>query len=147
MADEFLNFQQHATDQTFSDPHTEWQHTTVLGKLTLLLHRLGDNPFTHAIIAAFKQGDESGFSRSLKIGSNISAIIGAVAVAYAIGRILQIFLGKEIVIHQEIVVEEEVKLSDLLNKSQSDKNSIEGESSKSKNKSRRGKTQSTVKQD
>jgi hypothetical protein len=143
MTDEFLNVQQRAADQTFYNPHTEWQQNTVLGKLTLLLHRLGDNPFTHAIISAFKQGDESGFTRSLKIGSTISVIIVAVAVAYAVGRILQIFLGKEIVIHQEIIVEEEVKLSDLLKKSQNDKNCTDGTA----NKPRRGKTQSNVKQD
>ena len=147
MADELLNFQQRAADQTFSNPHTEWQHNTFLGRLTLLLRRLGDNPFTHAIIAAFKQGDESGFSRWLKIGSNISVIIVSVAVAYAVGRILQIFLGKEIVIHQEIVVEEEVKLSDLLKKAENDKSISEAGSSKSTNKARRGKTQSNEKQD
>jgi hypothetical protein len=41
-------------------------------------------------------------------------VILGVIVAYAIGRIFQIFIGQEIVINQEVIIEEQVALSDLL---------------------------------
>lgn len=143
--EEFLSSHQRSSDQTFLDPHTEWQHNTVLGRLTLLLHRLGDNPITHAVVDAFKSGDDSGFNRVLKIGATISAIIIGVAAAYAVSRILQLFIGQEIVINQEVVIEEEVKLSDILKQLENDGNSEAGQITEPLKKRTRGKTESTKK--
>ena len=51
-------------------------------------------------------------ARILTIFANLGGVIVGICVAYALGRILQIFIGQEIVMNQEIIIEEEITLSD-----------------------------------
>jgi hypothetical protein len=102
-------------EQDIYSAHAEWQNSTILGRLTLLLINLGDNSLTRFIVRSFQdqQGGDSPQARILSIFANLGGLIMAIFVAYAIGHIVQIVIGKEIVINQEIIIEEEVKLSDL----------------------------------
>ena len=117
MADhpDFINYGAEFEDTTHYSEHAEWQHTSFLGRLTLLLLRLGNNPFTQAVIKALseKDGEESGYTRMIAIVVNLGGLIVGILALYAFGRIFQIFIGKEIIMHQEIIIEEEVRLSDL----------------------------------
>mmetsp|Transcript_16587 Transcript_16587/g.31423 ORF Transcript_16587/g.31423 Transcript_16587/m.31423 type:complete len:143 (-) Transcript_16587:266-694(-) len=93
----------------------DWQKNTILGRLTMLLIRIGDNALTRFLIRSFQdqQGGDSPQARVLSIFAHVLVLVMAIFVAYAIGHIVQIVIGKEIVINQEIIIEEEVKLSDL----------------------------------
>jgi hypothetical protein len=117
MADhpDFLDVNTFQEQQDVYSAHAEWQNNTYLGRLTLLLIRLGDNSLTRYIIRSFQdqQGGDSPQARILSIFTNLGALIMALFVVYALGHIIQILIGKEIVINQEIIIEEEVKLSDL----------------------------------
>mmetsp|Transcript_154 Transcript_154/g.199 ORF Transcript_154/g.199 Transcript_154/m.199 type:complete len:147 (-) Transcript_154:211-651(-) len=117
MADhpDFLDYAAHFEETTAQGSHTEWQQTSVLGRITLLLLKLGDNSFIHAIVNSLsdQEGGDSQSARFVSIFANFAIVIMGVLAAYVIGRILQMFIGREIVINQEIIIEEEVKLSDL----------------------------------
>jgi len=94
--------------------HREWQESTYMGRLTLLVIKLGDNSFTNQIINSLRdqEGGDSPEARILTIFANLGGVIVGICVAYALGRILQIFIGQEIVMNQEIIIEEEITLSD-----------------------------------
>lgn len=117
MADqpEFLHYGKKFADISEYTTHREWQESTYLGRLTLLLIKVGDNSFTNAIIDALsnQEGGDSSQARLLSLFANLGTLIIGICIAYALGRILQIFIGKEIVINQEVIIEEEIKLSDL----------------------------------
>lgn len=118
MADQpdFLNYGaefENSSSESWSS-HTEWQHTSYLGRLTLFILRLGDNSFTNAIIDALsdQDGGDSPQARMLTLVANLGGLIIGICVAYSFGRIVQIFIGKEIIMNQEIVIEEEITLSE-----------------------------------
>jgi acetyltransferase-like isoleucine patch superfamily enzyme len=117
MADhpDFLDYADKLQEQTAYGSHSEWQQKSILGKFTLLLIKLGDTSFFRSISGALsdQDGGDSSEARLLSVFANLGSVILGVCVAYAIGRILQIFIGKEIVINQEVIIEEHVKLSDL----------------------------------
>ena len=117
MADhpDFLDYADKLQEQTAYGSHSEWQQKSILGKFTLLLIKLGDTSFFRSISGALSNqaGGDSSEARLLSVFANLGSVILGVCVAYAIGRILQIFIGKEIVINQEVIIEEHVKLSDL----------------------------------
>lgn len=117
MADhpDFLDYADKFEEQTAYGSHSEWQQKSILGKFTLLLIKLGNTSFFRSISGALSNqaGGDSSEARLLSVFANLGSVILGVCVAYAIGRILQIFIGKEIVINQEVIIEEHVKLSDL----------------------------------
>ncbi len=112
---DFLDYVDKIEQASTWDEHTKWQHTTILGRLTLALMKLGNNSFIHAIIDALQDDSKDSVQRYLPVFANLAVLVVGVIAAFAIGRILQIFLGKEIVINQEIIIEEQVQLSDLMN--------------------------------
>jgi|AntRauTorckE5430_2_1112549.scaffolds.fasta_scaffold01640_6 hypothetical protein len=118
MADssDFLDYSNKHEGQTVYSSHREWQESTIAGKFTLFLIKLGDNSFSRAIGNALsnQDGGDSSEARLLSLCANFGTVILGVIVAYAIGRIFQIFIGQEIVINQEVIIEEQVALSDLL---------------------------------
>mmetsp|Transcript_15495 Transcript_15495/g.18887 ORF Transcript_15495/g.18887 Transcript_15495/m.18887 type:complete len:156 (-) Transcript_15495:899-1366(-) len=118
MADhpEFFNYAEKAHDQRMWNSHDDWQETTIGGKIVKFLRTMGDNIVTKAIIDAFndQNGGSSPYARTLSIFANISVLMVGLLFVYAVSRIIQVIIGKEIVVHQEIVIEERVKLSDLL---------------------------------
>jgi len=120
MADhtDFIDYANKFEDMSTFSSHRSWQESTIAGKLTLIALKLGDNSLIRAIADALSNqtgpdGEDSPEARLLSIFANLGAVIGFICAAFAIGRIVQIFVGSEIVIHQEVIIEEEVKLSDL----------------------------------
>lgn len=113
---EFLDYLQKAEEKTMHGSHTEWQQTTILGRLTLFLLKLGNNSFIHAIADALKdqEGGDSKEARMIQLVANLGSLLIGIFALYAIGRIIQVFIGKEIVINQEVIIEEEIKMSDLV---------------------------------
>ena len=113
---EFLDYLQKAEEKTMAGSHTEWQQTTILGRLTLFLLKLGNNSFIHAIADALKdqEGGDSKEARMIQLVANLGSLLIGIFALYAVGRIIQVFIGKEIVINQEVIIEEEIKLSDLV---------------------------------
>jgi hypothetical protein len=112
---EFMDYVGNSGDgSTAWSEHSKWQHTTMWGKITLALMKFGNNSFISAIVDALREDNTDNAQKYVPIFANIMVVIVGVVTAYAIGKIIQIFVGKEIVINQEIIIEEEVKLSDLI---------------------------------
>lgn len=117
---DFLDFVENANNDAGTTnawaEHKIWRETTWAGKLTTLVLMIGDNPVTRAIVNGFSNQDDgnSTNARILTIVASMSVVIVGVLVLKALGRIFQVFLGKEIVMNQEIHIIEEVRLSDLL---------------------------------
>ncbi len=112
---EFMDYVGNSGDGTTAwSEHTKWQHTTIWGKITLALMKFGNNSFIAAIVDALREDNTDNAQKYVPLFANIMVVIVAVVTAYALGKIIQIFVGKEIVINQEVIIEEEVKLSDLI---------------------------------
>ena len=57
---------------------------------------------------------DSGSGRALKLFAFVTTGVMVSCVVCGLGRIIQVMIGKEIIIKKEIIVIEEVKLSDVL---------------------------------
>mmetsp|Transcript_20920 Transcript_20920/g.31784 ORF Transcript_20920/g.31784 Transcript_20920/m.31784 type:complete len:141 (+) Transcript_20920:2-424(+) len=124
--------------------HSKWQHTTMWGKITLALMKFGNNSFISAIVDALREDNTNNAQKYVPVFASMMVVIVAVVTAYAIGKIIQIFVGKEIVINQEIIIEEEVKLSDLI-AAKKDKDAISNANESKKEKKRRNARSKTSK--
>lgn len=98
--------------------HAEWLENSWGGYVVRTLQRVGDNKFIHALADAVKDqdGGTSASSILLKTFARISVVVVVIITFYAIGKLSQMIVGKEIVIDQEVVVIEEVRRSDLKKK-------------------------------
>uniref|UniRef100_A0A7S4HKH0 Uncharacterized protein n=1 Tax=Odontella aurita TaxID=265563 RepID=A0A7S4HKH0_9STRA len=101
--------------------HQEWLENSWGGYVVRTLQRVGDNRFIHALADAFKDqdGGNSVSSILLKSFARISIVVVVIISIYAVGKLLQMITGKEILVEQDVVVIEEVRQSDLKKKKKS----------------------------
>jgi len=99
-------------------PHTiEYDKKSWVGKMTsTILTLTQDSIILNSIAEGLSDQDngDSGSGRALKLFAFVAAGLMVLCVVYGLGRIIQVVVGKEIVMKKEIIVIEEVKLSDVL---------------------------------
>ena len=121
MADEhpeFFDYVERMEQEKLFRAHQEWQQNSFIGKLMgSLLSWAENNEFFGAIAKSFSDTDTdaSPYARTAGICVTIGIVIVGVVFLYAIGRIIQVLIGKEIVVEQKVYVETQIKLSDLMN--------------------------------
>lgn len=124
MADhpEFFNYAEKIQENKMFRDHEEWVHTTFFGKLThKVLNWAKQSDFFGAVADALSdQSSESTYGRTLSICLTMSIVVVGVVVLYALGSIVQTFIGEEIVVEQKVLIETQVKLSDLMKELESD---------------------------
>ena len=92
-----------------------WREETIAGRLVSYVQAISDNDFVMTIIKSVRdnpKGDSIGI-RVTKIFIKVLMVLMILCFILAIGRIVQTFIGKEIVIEKEVVIEHEVKRSEL----------------------------------
>mmetsp|Transcript_46363 Transcript_46363/g.69034 ORF Transcript_46363/g.69034 Transcript_46363/m.69034 type:complete len:176 (-) Transcript_46363:175-702(-) len=92
--------------------HELWRNSTWAGWTVRQIQTVGEHfrPFFLAVGASMKE--DKGFSkRLLSHFLRISIVLAAIVTIYILAHILQMFIGKEIVINQEIVIVEEIPRS------------------------------------
>lgn len=118
MADhpEFFNYAEKIKEDKMFREHEEWIHTTFWGRLTQkVLNWAKQSDFFGAIADSLSnQHDISPYGRTLSICLTMSIVVVGILAIYALGSIVQMIIGKEIVVEQNIVIETQVKLSDLI---------------------------------
>lgn len=113
---EFLDYIERIKDEKMWSEHEHWAHTTFFGKLTRsVMNYAKQSYFFGAVADAFaQQDDQSPYKRTLSLSLSVGMIVVAVIALFAIGRIVQMFIGEELVMEQQIIIETHVKLSDLM---------------------------------
>lgn len=105
--------------------HEEWLETSWGGYVVKTLRRVGDNKFIHALAEAFtdQEHGESTNAVLLRTFARMAIVIMAIFSFYVIGKLLEMLIGKEIVIEQDVIIIEEVRQSDLKKKGAGGSNS------------------------
>ena len=142
MADhpEFFNYAESLKNEQMWNDHQEWQHNTLVGKLTQsVLTWAKQSDFFGAIADALADqgGGSSPYARTLSICITISIVVVGIAGMYAIASIIQRVIGKEIIVEQKVIIETQVRLSDLMAEEEKDargKEINEKDASKRRNK-------------
>ncbi len=114
---EFLDYIDRLNDEKMYREHEAWLHTTFLGRLTnSVLSWAKQSDFMYAIAQSFSNEDigSNPYGRTIGIAINVGIIVVGVIALYSIGRIIQVFIGKEIIVEQKVIIETQVKLSDLM---------------------------------
>ena len=114
---EFFDYAERIQEQKLFGDHEKWQHSTLMGKLTIgVMNWARRSDFINSIINAFtdQEGGSSPNARVLSIGLTMSSVVIGVIATFAIGRIVQMIIGREIVVEQNVVIETQIKLSDLM---------------------------------
>mmetsp|Transcript_23358 Transcript_23358/g.27599 ORF Transcript_23358/g.27599 Transcript_23358/m.27599 type:complete len:129 (-) Transcript_23358:195-581(-) len=102
---------------TASPPLLTNSHQSWANKLTsTILSYTHDSLLLNSIAEGLSDQDngESGSGRALRMLSFVLVGVMTLLVVYGFGRILQMLVGKEIVMKREIVIVEEIRLKDLL---------------------------------
>ena len=114
---EFFDYVERMEQEKLFQEHLEWQQNSFFGKLIASVTSFAENnKFFGAIAQSFAEpaNDTSPYARTLGICITMSIVIVGIIALFAIGRIIQVFIGKEIVVEQKVFVETEIKLSDLM---------------------------------
>lgn len=114
---EFFDYVERMEQEKLFQEHQEWQQNSFFGKLIASgLSFAQNNEFFGAIAKSFSDpaNDVSPYARTAGICMTMSIVIVGVVALYAMGRIVQVFIGKEIVVEQKVFVETQIKLSDLM---------------------------------
>lgn len=130
---------QQQADEAMYAAHELWKETTWQGKAVGLLQAFGRHfqPFFLAVSEAIK---EEKAARILGHFVRLVVVIMGVVALYVIAHLIQMVIGKEIVIEQEIVIIEEVRQSDLDNENEKrDESVILDNKKRSKSRSSRDK--------
>ena len=95
--------------------HEEWLQTSWGGWAVRTLRSLADNSFFHAIADSLRNEDDGKDATAILItnGARLAVILAMILMALAIGKLLQMIIGEDIVVEQEVIVEEEVHRSEL----------------------------------
>ena len=144
---EFFDYAERIKEERLWNEHQMWRHTTFFGRLTqTVLDWAHNNEFFSAIADAFtdQQGGSSPYARTLSISMIMTIVIAGVLGLYAIGRVIQSIIGKEIIVEQKVIIETQVKLSDLLKEGDEEEEEEGDEDEKVPNK-RRNKTSKNIK--
>jgi hypothetical protein len=121
---EFFNYAETIKNEQMWNDHEEWRHNTFLGKLTHSVMKFAhESEFFGAIADAFsdQENGASPYARTLSICLTISIIVVGVIGLYAIGSIIQMIIGREIVVEQQVLIETQVRLSDLMEQEENEK--------------------------
>jgi len=99
-------------EQAMLDAHEEWRNTTWAGWIVKQLQELGRHllPFTRAVGEALRDDKHIG-TRLLGLLLRLSVIFVLVAGVMFAARIVQMVIGKDIVVEREVVILEEVPRS------------------------------------
>ncbi len=114
---EFFDYVERMEDEKMFQAHQEWQQNSFFGKLvSSTLSWAQNNEFFGAIAKSFADpgSDVSPYARTAGICVTMGIVIVGVIALFAIGRIVQVVIGKEIVVEQKVFVETQIKLSDLM---------------------------------
>jgi len=110
--EDFRNYNTAPSPTLPTNPHQSWAN-----KLTsTIISYTHDSLLLKTIAEGLSDQDngESGSGRALKMLSFVLLGVMTLLVVYGFGRILQMLVGKEIVVKREIVIVEEIRLKDLL---------------------------------
>lgn len=125
--EEFLDYieqvEQNAKDQAMYKAHAQWQQETWGGRLSLLILRIGNIPIVQKFLDTVlnlstgqSSNDNEWPMRVLRLVLILLIVLVIVTVFHIAASMIQLIIGREIVVNQEIQVIEEIKLSDLLQK-------------------------------
>mmetsp|Transcript_176 Transcript_176/g.261 ORF Transcript_176/g.261 Transcript_176/m.261 type:complete len:141 (-) Transcript_176:355-777(-) len=112
--EDFLEFNNNADrqarDQTFYD-HNDWRQTSIPGRVVSKLREFGQTPFIRALVLSFsdQKHGRSSPARALTFLVMVTSICAVIVTALLVGQIIQMIIGKEIVVDEEITVIEKVK--------------------------------------
>lgn len=112
------DFRDYNPSHLSTPPHTiEYDEKSWVGKMTsTILTLTQDSIILNSIAEGLSDQDngDSGSGRALKLFAFVAVGVMVLCVVYGLGRIIQVVVGKEIVMKKEIIIIEEVKLSDVL---------------------------------
>lgn len=114
---EFFDYAERIKDDRMLNDHEEWLHTSLLGRLTHTVLTYAKQSDLFNAVADSLEDQESGVSpnsRLLTVFMTMSIVAFGVIGVYAIGRLIQMIIGKEIVVEQKVIIETQVKWSDLM---------------------------------
>jgi hypothetical protein len=99
-------------DEEMYAAHEEWKATTWQGKTVSLIQAIGHHfrPFFFSVSEALQ---EEKSTRILRIIVFFIILLVGIVALYVAAYLVQILIGKEIVIEQEIVIIEEVRQSEI----------------------------------
>lgn len=87
----------------------DWRRTTWAGALIATVERVGLAPFFESVGNSFEGGaDVSTTYYATSLFARIASIAAGILGVYAIGRLMKMIMGDEIVVEQEIVIVEKI---------------------------------------
>lgn len=95
--------------------HEEWLQTSWGGWAVRTVRAFADNSFFHAIADSLNNQQDGKDATAILVtnGARLAVILAMILMTVAIGRIVQMIVGQDIVVEQEVIVEEEVRRSEL----------------------------------
>ena len=116
-ANEFLDYVESLNLYNQNEKYNKLEtEKTIISKITKgIIDLIGGTPFINAIVNSYsnQEAGNSPQARALSFFVMVISIFMIVVVCFAVGRVLQMIIGNEIVVEQEVIIIENVKVSEL----------------------------------
>jgi hypothetical protein len=106
--------QERAFDEQMYANHEEWLQNSWGGWAVRSIRGFSSNSFFQAIAdsVSMQDGESTAVSIIAKNGVRLAVILGMILLTLAVGHVMQMIVGQDIVVEQEVIVEEVIREGD-----------------------------------
>uniref|UniRef100_A0A7S0FUY3 Uncharacterized protein n=1 Tax=Minutocellus polymorphus TaxID=265543 RepID=A0A7S0FUY3_9STRA len=106
--------QERAWDEQMYANHDEWLQNSWGGWAVRTIRGFAGNSFFQAVADSLndQDGEQTATSIILTNGARLAVILAMILMTLAVGYVMQMIVGQDIVVEQEVIVQEEIRESD-----------------------------------